>query len=119
MINRQMSACPEPIVTDGVSGFLHFKTAEDGAVHGLRVGDRVRVKRAWYGMDDPYPLVQVTQIEVVREDVGFGWGTYARFYVNTVVKGQMTPTLMSRVVGVDDLADEPQVQPERGTHTML
>jgi len=104
MINRQMSACPVPTVTDGV-GYLHFRSADDGTVHGLRVGDRVRVRRGWYGMDDPYPQVQVTQIEVVSEDIGLGQETYARFYVHPIIKGQKSPSHMGAVVQVDEIED--------------
>jgi hypothetical protein len=80
-IDRSPASCPNPVIAAGRdAGFLQFSKPADGTVHGLAVGDFVQFKSKVAG-DDRYPKGILTHIEVVREDIGRGEETYARFYV--------------------------------------
>jgi hypothetical protein len=93
-IDRRLSACPVPPAFS-----LLFRKAEDGEVHGVRVGDSVKFHTSTYGVLNPYPVGKVTQIEILKEDItGDGEEVYARFYIRS-------PGSMGEVCGIDRILE--------------
>ena len=92
-IERRMSACPVPPVFS-----IQFRKAEDGEAHGIRVGDTVKFKTEVYGALNPWPVGQVVHIEILRENIGWGEETYARFYIRA-------PKSSTEIRGIDNIIE--------------